>query len=91
MTPLQLFTNALEEATGRRFVSVMSIEPLLKPAYKEVSVKLWEVTGQVNSLKFAISDKFRITNIDEKTDAVENMTTRFMQRVLEHFIQPKTL
>lgn len=80
---LQIFTQALEEATQKRFISMMAVKPLLKPAYKEVHITMWEMDEAVKVRAFEIRKTYRITSDIEREAAVRATLQDFMSAVLK--------
>lgn len=84
MDTLQLFTKALEEATGQSFISAVTYQPLLLPAYKEFTFILRKLDG---SIVYEEKYKEKVTNDNEKAAALEKCTEKFITVVLKDLMK----
>lgn len=87
MTSLQLITEALEEATGRRYISAVTIEPLRVPLYKDVVVSIYEITTSGKILKAGNRAKCRIERDDEKAVIIESLTKQLLVELLQKLLK----
>ena len=88
ITALQIFTKALETATGHSYVSSVTYTPLRMPAYKEFHFVLKQFDGKENERKvYQMSYRERVTNNEEKEYAMQVLTEKFISYVLQDIIK----
>lgn len=86
MTALQLFTQALEKATGSTFVSAVTYTPLRIPSYKEYHLILREIGGE--GRVFKMSHKVQVFN-QSKEEIVDALVEDFIAYVLAELLKNK--
>jgi hypothetical protein len=88
MTALQLFTRALESATGHSYVSALTFTPLRVPAYKEFNFVLKQLDGEVAERKiYKLSYRERVTSEEEKEMVTEALTEKFIAYILQEMLK----
>ena len=87
---LQIFTEALEKATGHSYVSAITYLPLRMPAYKEVTFTLRRLDGDPSEcLLYELRYRERITTDEEKEIVINNLTKEFIAYVLRNLLKSK--
>ena len=88
MSALQLFTRALEKATGNAYVSAMTFTPLRMPAYKEFNFILKQMDGEESKRKvYKMDYRERVTSEEEKAAVTEFLTEKFIAHVLQEMLK----
>lgn len=90
MPALQVFTRALEKATGHTYISAITFMPLRMPAYKEVHCTLKQVSG-VEEIRKTYTMKYlrRITNDDEKATVLADVSEEFIAYIIGELLKSK--
>jgi len=78
-----MFVEALEAAQMKRFIPYISIEPMLKPAYKSVVIKIIQVEGTEKTVYVCADETHLITTEEQKAAAIESVTKALMVKVLK--------
>lgn len=80
---LELFTEALEKCARNRYISRVVLNPMSKPAYKEVTVEIYSVKGADKELFAQATQVYMITNEQEKEAAIDDLTQDVINIVLK--------
>ena len=88
MSALQVFTRALEKATGYSYVAAVTFTPLRMPAYKEFNFVLMQINGEEDKRKvFKANYRERVTSEEEKAATIEFLTEKFIAYVLQEMLK----
>lgn len=88
MSALQLFTRALEKATGHAYVAAMTFTPLRMPAYKEFNFILKQIDGEkAERALYKMDYRERVTSDEEKAAVTEFLTEKFIAHVLQEMLK----
>lgn len=84
MNALQIFTDALELATGKVYVSGVIHIPLRMPAYKEFTFTLQDLKKKEEPIRMTFRRK--ATNREEMDQVLEELTREFIAHVLTRLL-----
>lgn len=85
MKELELFLKALEKANGRMYIKHLKIEPMLKPAFKDVTLTIHSMLEGVIVPETVVEKVFKITNDEEKQSALLEVTETAMVNILKEY------
>ena len=90
METLQIFTRALEKATGHAYVSAVTYKPLRMPAYKEFTFTIKQMDGEIAERKiYQMNYRQRVTTDEEKEMITSYLTEQFIAFVLSELLKSK--
>ena len=89
---LQIFTRAIEVATGNSYVSAVTIQPLHMPAYKMYTFTLKQLDGEAcDSHSITHSYCEHVVSPEEKEKVIEKLTEKFIADVLRELLNQKLI
>ena len=80
---LELFTEALEKCARSRYISRVVLNPMSKPAYKEITIEIYSMKGANKELFAQATQVYMITNDAEKESAIDDLTEDIISIVLK--------